>query len=244
MRLHYDLHIHSCLSPCGDNDMTPNNIVNMARLAELDVIALTDHNSCGNCAAAWRAAQEAGILLLPGMELCTAEEAHVVCLFPDLPSALAFEERVIPTRPPVENRPDIFGDQLLLDELDNVVGSEPILLTTASSVSVEEVLSLARSCGGTAFPAHIDRPSYSVTAALGDVPPVGFAAAEVTAAGDVDALRAQYPLIRDLPLLQSSDAHYLHQIQERGPWLELPDASPETLIAALDGRIRCGWSRA
>lgn len=243
MRLYYDLHIHSCLSPCGDNDMTPHNILNMARLLELDIIALTDHNSCGNCAAVCAAAADSGLIVLPGMELCTAEEAHIVCLFPTPEQAAAFDRLVAPTRPPVANRPEIFGEQLRMDAADEPAGIEEILLTTASSISVEEVLPLARSVGGTAFPAHIDRPSYSVTAALGDIPPVGFAAAEITAAGDVPALLARYPLLNGLPLLQNSDAHYLHTMQERGPWLELPDCAPEAVIAALDGRLPCGWGR-
>lgn len=242
MRLYYDLHIHSCLSPCGDSDMTPNNIVNMARLADLNLIALTDHNTCRNCPAILRAAQGSGLTVLPGMELCSAEEAHIVCLFPDLAAAQAFDAAVYPTLPPIPNRPEVFGEQLILDHEDNITGRLEPLLVTASSLSVDDIPALARRFGGTAFPAHIDRPSYSVTAALGDVPPVGFSAAEITATGDVDALCAQYPLIRGLPLLQSSDAHYLHQIAEAGPWLELPDDRPETVIAALDGRLamRCG----
>ncbi len=100
MRLYYDLHIHSCLSPCGDSDMTPNNIVNMARLADLNLIALTDHNSCRNCPAILAAARGSGLTVLPGMELCSAEEAHVVCLFPTLEAAEAFDAAVLPTLPP------------------------------------------------------------------------------------------------------------------------------------------------
>lgn len=243
MRLTYDFHIHTALSPCGDNDMTPGNLAGMAALAGLDAIAVTDHNSCGNCAAVLEAARGTGLLVLPGMELCTAEEAHVVCLFPALEGALAFEAAVRPTLPPVENRPDIFGEQLLLDAQDGIVGREPLLLTTASGISVDEVLGLARKHGGTAFPAHIDRPSYSVTAALGDLPPLGFAAVEITARGDVEALCAQYREARGKILLCDSDAHYLHQIPDPGPWLELPDKRAETVIAALDGRLPCGWGR-
>lgn len=152
MRLSYDLHIHSCLSPCGDADMTPNNIVHMALLAGFDMIALTDHNTCGNCPALLTVAREAGLTAVPGMELCTAEEAHVVCLFPELEAAMAFDAAVAPTLPPVRNRPDIFGEQLMMDAGDEIVGRRDILLTTASSISVEEVLPLARSFGGPPFP--------------------------------------------------------------------------------------------
>lgn len=243
MKRYYDLHIHSCLSPCADDDMTPNNLVNMALLAGLDIIALTDHNRCGNCAAVLQAAAGTGLTVLPGMELCTSEEAHIVCLFPTLEAALAFDAQVYLSLPPINNRPDIFGQQLIMDAQDTSIGTEPLLLTTASGISVEQVLPLVRALGGTAFPAHIDRPSYSVTAALGDIPPVGFRAVEITARGDVDALLARYPEARGKPLLLDSDAHALESIPEPLAWLDLPDTAPETVIAALDGRLPCGWGR-
>ena len=223
--------------------MTPNNIVNMALLAGLDLIALTDHNSCGNCPAILEAAAGKGLTVLPGMELCTAEEAHVVCLFPSLEAARTFEAAVRPTLPPVDNRPDIFGEQLLLDAEDRIIGREPLLLATASGISVDHVVSLARACGGTAFPAHIDRPSFSIPASLGDIPPLGFSAMEITAAGDVADVAARYPEAADKILLLDSDAHYLHQIQEAGPWLDLPDKSAAATVAALDGRLPCLWGR-
>ena len=118
MRVYYDLHIHSCLSPCGDNDMTPNNIVNMSLLNGMDMIALTDHNSCKNCRAAVRAGEEAGVTVVPGMELTTSEEAHVVCLFPTVEQAEAFGDYVESRSPEIRNRPEIFGDQLIMDWQD------------------------------------------------------------------------------------------------------------------------------
>ena len=90
--LYYDLHIHSCLSPCGSEDMTPYNIAAMAALKGLDVIAVTDHNSCKNCPAVLAAAKEYGVLALPGMELTTSEEVHAVCLFETLDAAMAFDD--------------------------------------------------------------------------------------------------------------------------------------------------------
>lgn len=243
MRICYDFHIHSCLSPCGDEDMTPHDLVQMAAILGLDAIALTDHNACGNCAAAAEVAAEVGITFLAGMELCTMEEAHIVCLFPTVDAALAFEATVKPTLPPVQNRPDIFGEQVLRNAQDEPIGTEPILLTTATSISVDDVVALVRSFGGTAFPAHIDRPSYSITAALGDLPPLGFTAVEITAAGDVAELKAQYTEIGDKPLLLNSDAHRLDGINDTGAWLDLPDNTPATIIAALNGEIPFTWSR-
>ncbi len=243
MRIYYDLHIHSCLSPCGDAEMTPHDIVQMAAILGLNALALTDHNSCANCPAAAEVARELGLTFLPGMELCTAEEAHVVCLFPTVEQALAFDAAISPTLPPVKNRPDIFGEQVICNAEDEPIGTKEILLTTASAVSVDDVVELVRSYGGAAFPAHIDRPSYSVTAALGDLPPVGFAAVEITAKGDVDALKAQYREIGDKPLLLSSDAHRLDDIAEACAYLELPENTPEVIIAALNGTVPCAWSR-
>ncbi len=243
MRYYYDMHIHTALSPCGDNDMTPNNIVGMAGLCGFDFIAITDHNACGNCGAIMEVAQEQGLLVIPGMELATDEEIHMVCLFPTLADALAFEAEVYPKIPPIKNRPDIFGDQLKMDTADEVVGREELLLVNATGVSLEEVLPLARKYGGTAYPAHIDRDSYSILSSLGDIPDLGFTAIEITAKGDVERLKTMYPIIADKPLIFSSDAHYLHQFGERAGWLELPELSAEAVIAALDGRSPCAWGR-
>ena len=120
--LHYDLHIHSCLSPCGDNDMTPGNIVGMATIKELDVIAVTDHNSCRNCPAVMKLADAYGIIAIPGMELTTAEEVHVLCLFSCLEDALKWNDFVDTKRVLIENKPDIFGEQLMMNEDDEVIG--------------------------------------------------------------------------------------------------------------------------
>ena len=130
-----------------------------------------------------------------------------------------------------------------MDAEDTVYARYPVLLTTASAISVDEVVPLVRKYGGVAFPAHIDRPSYSVTAALGDLPSVGFRAAEITATGDVDALLSRYAELRGKPLLLDSDAHYLHQIADAGPWVDLPENTPDALIAALNGAAPCRWGR-
>ena len=175
---HYDLHIHSCLSPCGDNDMTPNNLVQMALLSGCDVIALTDHNTCRNAPAAMEAGARNGLLVIPGMELCTAEEAHVVCLFETLEGALEFDHYIYENMPHVKNRPEIFGEQRLLDGEDAPVGEEENLLLVSSFVGVDQVVGLAAQYGGVAFPAHVDRDSFSVIASLGAIPAeAGFTAA-------------------------------------------------------------------
>ena len=144
MKLYYDLHLHSCLSPCGDNDMTPYNLVHMAALQGMQMIALTDHNSCLNCPAAMEVGMQTGLLVIPGMELCTAEEAHVVCLFPALEPAMFFSEFIKTHIPPVQNRTEIFGEQRVMNAEDGILGMESTLLTTASEIRVDRVAACAR----------------------------------------------------------------------------------------------------
>ena len=151
MRLKYDFHLHSCLSPCGDNDMTPYNLVNMAKLMGYDIIALTDHNSCLNCPAAMKVGEEAGITVVPGMELCTSEEIHTVCLFPTIEKALDFSEYVKTTMPPIMNDEKIFGNQYIMDHTDKILGNEELLLTTASGISIDDVVKEVRRFDGVAF---------------------------------------------------------------------------------------------
>ena len=146
------------------------------------MIALTDHNTCLNTPAAVKAGERIGLPVIPGMELCTEEEAHVVCLFPTVEDALCFDQLVREKRPPFPNDPEIFGRQIIMDENDEEVGEEKDLLINAAQISVNEVLELARSCHGTAFPAHVDKNAYSVIASLGFIPPeAGFQTIEISA---------------------------------------------------------------
>lgn len=244
MRVYYDLHLHSCLSPCGSEDMTPANVVNMARLLGYDMIALTDHNSCLNTPAAVRFGKENGMVVVPGMELCTREEAHVICLFPNVESAMGFHRYVSQQSAKVKNRPEIFGRQIIMDENENIIGEEETLLLNATAIGVNDVVKEARSFGGAAFPAHVDKSAYSVIASLGVVPPeAGFAAAEISAAGDTVKLLSAHPELNGKILLRNSDAHYLENMPEPGAWLDLPEKTPECLIAALCGTVPTAWGR-
>lgn len=244
MRVFYDLHLHSCLSPCGSDDMTPNNLVNMAALLGYQMIAVTDHNACGNAGAAMEAGRAAGLVVVPGMELCTAEEAHVVCLFPTLEAAESFEGFVRENSPPLRNRPEIFGRQLLLNSRDELVGEEERLLLAASHVTAEEAAQKAREWGGTAFPAHVDRDSYSLLASLGAIPPEpGFCTAEISPQGDPRSLVHAHPELSRMTLLQNSDAHYLENMPDPCAWIDLPEATPEALIAFLNGELSVPWYR-
>ena len=151
-RYYYDFHVHSCLSPCADNDMTPNNIAGMAAVAGLNIVALTDHNSSRNCPAFFAAARRNGIIPIAGMELTTAEDIHVVCLFEHLEEALSFNEEVDRRRIRFKNRTDIFGDQLLTDENDEVIGTEEDLLPNATEIPIDSVSELVSAFNGVCFP--------------------------------------------------------------------------------------------
>ncbi len=221
-QIKYDLHIHSCLSPCGDDSMTPATIAGLGKLAGLDLIALTDHNCAANCPAFMRAAEFYEIAALCGMELTTAEDIHVVCLFDDLKNALAFSEYVENHHQKIKNKPEIFGNQLIMDETDQICGSIEHLLITASDIGFNEVHSLAESFGGAAVPAHIDKDSDSMFGILGAYPPEsGFKTFEIFKGGKAASdTNLQKSLISDADFsprfIIDSDAHMIEDIATAG----------------------------
>ena len=158
-----DLHIHSCLSPCGDDDMTPANIVGMALLNGLNIIALTDHNTSKNCPAFFAQARLHGLVPVPGMELTTAEDIHVVCLFRELSDAMKFDMFVSGRRILIQNKPEIFGHQYIVDENDEVCGEEENLLINATDITLEEAKEAVLSRGGECCAANTNmtRAAYS-----------------------------------------------------------------------------------
>lgn len=237
MKLRYDLHIHSCLSPCGDNEMTPYNLVNMAKICGCDIIALTDHNTCLNCESAMRVGEDIGLTVVPGMELCTSEEIHCICLFPELKNALSFSYYVKSTLPPVKNREKIFGNQYIMDERDNILSSFELLLTTASGISIEILDELMKDYGGLWYPAHIDRSSYSILSSLGDFPEgLETSCFELTYGADEGFYRENYPEAKNRRLIRSSDAHYLESLMTDKEIIELETKTAEKLIKKLSGK--------
>ncbi len=222
-KYYYDLHIHSCLSPCGDNDCTPANIAGMGVLNGLNIMALTDHNSCKNCEAFFKAAKSQGIIPVAGMELTTAEDIHVVFLFEELENAMRFDEYVDSKRLKIKNRPDIFGDQLIVDEKDEVIGHEDNLLLNATTISLDETVDLAREFGGICYPAHIDREANGLLTALGFFPPEPvFSCVEFNDSNNAESLIAKHNL-QEKTVVVSSDAHYLWDIKEQQDYFTLND---------------------
>lgn len=222
-KYYYDLHIHSCLSPCGDDDSTPDSIAGMGELNGLDIMALCDHNTCKNCPAFFEAAFRHGILPVAGMELTTAEDIHAICLFPNLEKAMEFDLLVSERRMKIENRTDIFGNQFICDGSDKVVGEEKYLLSIATDISLDEAPILVSSFGGICFPAHIDRESNGVISVLGTFPETeNFTAAEFHDGGKISEYLENYNL-DGKKLLINSDAHYLWDIKERTDFIYLDE---------------------
>ncbi len=218
-KYYYDLHIHSCLSPCGDDESTPNSIAGMGELNGLDIMALTDHNTAKNCPYFFSACKNHGIIPIAGMELTTAEEIHIVCLFENLDNALAFSKQIEKRRILIKNRTDIFGNQFVCDSDDNVLESEEYLLSNATDLLFDEVPKLVDSFDGICYPAHIDRDSNSVTAVLGGLPPEHpFKFAELYKKENAERFS-------DIGcnFIVSSDAHYLWDIGEKENYFLLPD---------------------
>lgn len=231
LKVKMDLHIHTGLSPCALNEMTPNNIVNMALLNQLDVIAVTDHNSMDNVKAVMDVAQGKDVIIIPGMEVETAEEVHVLCLFSDFEQGQILARQVQESLPGRQNRPEVFGEQLRYNQVDDVVGCNTKLLSFASKISINQLVNKTRQLGGVAVPAHIDRPSYSLLSNLGDIPDCLYLKTlEISRFANLRDYHWHYS---DYRFIQSSDAHELGFIGIANYWLEVEEKSAEAVVKAL-----------
>jgi len=232
--LSYDLHLHSCLSPCGDDDMTPGNIVGMAVIKELDVIALTDHNSCRNCPDFMKQAGEYGIIAIPGMELCTVEEVHVVCLFKTLEDAMNFDQYVYHKLVRVPNNESIFGKQEICNEEDEVIGNEPYLLINAADIPFDQVYDLVSEFHGIMIPAHIDKNANSVLSNLGFIPPDSkFTCVELKDMANLHEIRKSNPYLNKCKIISNSDAHYLENMNESVNYLYTKSKQIKDILQSL-----------
>ena len=231
--VYYDLHIHTALSPCAGDDMTPNDIVGMALLNGLDLIAVTDHNSFSNAESVIRAAQGKELIVLPGIEVSTAEEVHVICLFCNMESAKSFEAELTPFHSNLLNRADIFGNQILFNEEDQITGEETRMLIAPSTISFDDLYDLVNKHGGAFIPAHIDRDSFSVLSNLGFLPPhLSINTVEVSHGGvEKGFVEKSADLFAKNKMIFSSDAHQLWSISEKEHFLLLPE---RTAAAAID----------
>lgn len=240
MKYAVDLHIHSALSPCGEEEMTPNNIANMAMLKGLEIVALTDHNSYFNSKAFEKIAQQNGILSVFGMEVTTAEEIHILVLMPDYERLEKLGKLVYLSLVEIDNKPEIFGRQLVLDEEDEIVREESRLLISATTLTVDDVFSIVQKFGGVAIPAHIDRNSYSMLESFGMIPKeLGASTLELSKDMQSYFFKKLHPELEEqgYRFINSSDAHRLEDIFEDDNKIELEEKTVECLLKLLKTKL-------
>jgi hypothetical protein len=237
----FDLHIHSCLSPCGDLESSPSAIVRAAKAAGLDGIMLSDHNSSRNCPALAEVCRREGFKCLFGMEVTTSEEVHCLAVFDTLQQAAAMTDTVYAALPKRENVPDVFGYQAVVNADDEVEELDSHMLAAPTRLSLREVGVRIHEIGGLFIAAHMDRSVFSVTSQLGGLAgDEGFDAVELSRHADALSWR---PKAKGLPVIRSSDAHYLDMIGAFWSEANLPDFSVRALKDVFEARA-VGWGRA
>jgi predicted metal-dependent phosphoesterase TrpH len=232
-----DLHIHTALSPCAEREMSPGNVIARAKDLEIDVLAVTDHNTCGNVRVFMEKGEEVGVLALPGMELETKEAIHVVCLFDNLEAALDFDRLIQTLLPSIPNNIKALGNQFLLDKDGAVIGEDPRMLLVGANISIEDAVEEVKARGGLAVAAHIDRQAYSLVSVFGFVPNnLGLHGVELTARlKRNEAMIAQAEEL-GYQLISASDAHTLDQMEEPHCYAILDRWSLGELKQALRGQ--------
>jgi PHP family Zn ribbon phosphoesterase len=232
-----DLHIHTCLSPCADLRMSPQAIAEQAKIKEIDILGICDHNSAENVPALIKAASLFEISILPGMEVTSQEEVHILALFDRLEPALKLQE-IIYNNLPGENDEEAFGMQVVVDEKGDVLHFNNKLLIGASTLSINEVVETIHSLEGLAIASHVDREGFSLMGQLGFIPEdLGLDALEISPRTTYQEARGKFDPI--FPLTMSSDAHYLEEIGKTTTTFFIESASTEEIKKALlskDGR--------
>ena len=212
-RLRADLHIHTCLSPCGELTMSPRAVVDRARAAGLDLIAVTDHNTTENAAAVIEAAAGTGLAVLPGIELTTAEEAHILGLFDAGADLGPFQAEVYRNLPDIPSKKKFVKDQVIVDAADYVTGFSPRCLFGATLFPVHDAVGLIHGHGGLAIACHVDRESFSLVSQLGFIPAgLPLDAVEISPRLTVAAGRTALGPFDPLPIVRFSDAHKPEEI--------------------------------
>lgn len=221
MIINADLHLHSCLSPCGDLEMSPTQIAFYLHQKNIQLAALTDHNSALNCPAFAEACKKYGIATLFGMELQTLEEVHMLCLFSKLETALLFSKEIYEIMPDIKNIPEKMGDQVYVDENENILGEVDKYLVTSADISIDDSAKRVHQLGGIIIPAHADRSAFSLTSQLGFIPEGDWDAIELVRLPSQIADKSQIIDTHGYPLTTSSDAHYIEHIARRPFQLDL-----------------------
>lgn len=232
-----DLHIHSVLSPCGSLDMSPVNIIREAVRRKIDILAMTDHNDTRHSRVLMELGSEAGILVIPGAEVNTAEEIHCLTLFETIDNAERFQEILAQNLSPVKNNPDYFGEQLIVDRDERIIAEEPLLLISSLNLTIYEVRDEVEKLGGMFIPAHIDRPYNSLISQMGFIPDdLGQTAFEISQRTKRDKFLLAHPEVAGIPLIHNSDAHSISMIGQATTEYLMEEASFIELRMALEGK--------
>jgi len=228
------LHIHTCLSPCASLDLSPREVVERAKAEGLDIIAVTDHNTAKNVRVVMGLAERRGLKVIPGMEVQTREEIHLLALFPDWPSTAAWDEEVRRHLPDVRNDPEVFGDQPIVDEEGNILEFEERLLLNSIDLPLEEVKRRVEGHGGMTIPSHFDKGSFSLISQLGLIPEdMELEVLEVSRKTPFPSMGNVSPRI---PRIVSSDAHRLEDIGDARTIFLLAEATLGELRLAFRGQ--------
>jgi PHP family Zn ribbon phosphoesterase len=231
-----DLHIHTCLSPCADIDMSPLSIVKKAAEKGLDIIAVTDHNSAENIVAAVKSAENSGLSVLAGMEVTSSEEAHILALFDDPDSVLQLQDIVYNNLIKGENDEKLFGEQIVANEKDEVMGFNKRLLIGATTMTAHSIVTEVHALGGLAIASHIDRDAFSIISQLGFIPEdLSFDALELSSAISREKAQALYKDYYSFAWISSSDAHTPDDIGKRTTVFHMNGSTINEMRLALKG---------
>ncbi len=226
-----DLHIHTCLSPCASLKMSPATIVQEARRQNLDIIGICDHNTAENVPALAEAARESEVAVLPGMEVTSREEVHLLALFDRISPVLRMQE-IIFDHLEGENDPDTFGMQVVVNAEGEVLEFNPRLLIGATSLAIETLISHVHKLKGLVIAAHIDRESFSLPGQLGFIPPdMKLDALEISPEISIESVRGKFP--PQFPLVCFSDAHFPEDIGKSSTIFRLETGSLQEVAMAL-----------
>jgi len=231
--LRAEFHVHTVLSPCADIEMIPPLIVEEALRKKIHILAITDHNHTANIEAVQKAAKDTPLKILPGMELQTSEEVHVLCLFDELDQALAFQKIVDAHLPNIENNIEYFGEQFVVDETGDFIRREERLLLTSTTLTLHQAWEEVQTLEGLFIPAHVNRQAFGLIPLLGMIPldtPIEIV--EISRHLPVEKAAMLFPQIQNLPLIQSGDAHFLEDILGWN-YLSIPEISLKDISEAI-----------
>ena len=231
-----DLHLHTCLSPCADTTMRPRAIVEKSIAENLDIIAVCDHNASENAKFVVRSAEGKPLIVLPGMEVTSREEVHILALFDTIESLWEIQG-IIYDHLAGTNREEFFGYQAIVTDLDEVEGFNDRFLLGATGMSLPEIVDCIHRHGGLAIASHIDRECFSIMSQLGFLDPdIPFDAIEITHQTGTREGRQIYPELSAYPFIESSDAHFIEDIGKGATTMFLERGTIDEIKMAFERR--------